>query len=88
MAAAIATYLGFRRDQISDDDVEIMRLAARAEWRVTSLTTSRAGSKSRESRCRTAGSAGAMAGDDNISAARRADYRPEGAEAGPAPSRR
>lgn len=32
MAAAVATYLGFRRDQISDDDVEIMRLAARAEW--------------------------------------------------------
>ena len=32
MAAAITTYLGFRRDQITDDDVEIMRLAARAEW--------------------------------------------------------
>ena len=32
MAAAVTTYLGFRRDEISDDDVEIMRLAARAEW--------------------------------------------------------
>jgi hypothetical protein len=32
MAAAITTYLGFRRDEITDDDVEIMRLAARAEW--------------------------------------------------------
>jgi hypothetical protein len=32
MAAAITTYLGFRRDAITDDDVEIMRLAARAEW--------------------------------------------------------
>lgn len=32
MAAAVTTYLGFRPDQVSDDDVEIMRLAARAEW--------------------------------------------------------
>lgn len=32
MAAAVVTYLGFRRDEIGDDDVEIMRLAARSEW--------------------------------------------------------
>jgi hypothetical protein len=32
MAAAVTTYLAFRRDEVSDDDVEIMRLAARAEW--------------------------------------------------------
>ena len=78
----VTTYLGFRRDQITDDDVEIMRLAARAEWEGQSRTTSRGGSQSRESPCRTTGSAGSMAGDENISAARRGDYRPEGAETG------
>jgi hypothetical protein len=32
MAAAVTTYLGFRRDEISDDDVEILRLAVRSEF--------------------------------------------------------
>ena len=32
MAAAVTTYLGFRRDQIRDDDDEILRLAARSEF--------------------------------------------------------
>lgn len=32
MAAAVTTYLGYRRDEIRDDDVEILRLAARAEY--------------------------------------------------------
>jgi hypothetical protein len=33
MAAAVTTYLGFRRDEIDDDDVEILRLAARSEFK-------------------------------------------------------
>jgi hypothetical protein len=32
MAAAVTTYLGFRRDEISDDDVEILHLAVRSEF--------------------------------------------------------
>jgi hypothetical protein len=32
MAAAVATYLAFRRDQLDDDPDEILRLAARAEF--------------------------------------------------------
>ncbi len=32
MAAAVTTYLGFRRDELSGDDEEILRLAARAEY--------------------------------------------------------
>jgi hypothetical protein len=32
MAAAVTTYLGFRRDQVDDDDDEVLRLAARAEF--------------------------------------------------------
>jgi len=32
MAAAVATYLAFRRDEISDDDDDLLRLAARAEY--------------------------------------------------------
>ena len=32
MAAAVATYLAFRRDQLDDDPEEILRLAARAEF--------------------------------------------------------
>jgi hypothetical protein len=32
MAAAVTTYLGFRRDEVDDDDIEILRLAARAEY--------------------------------------------------------
>jgi len=32
MAAAVATYLAFRRDQLDDDTEEILRLAARAEF--------------------------------------------------------
>jgi hypothetical protein len=32
MAAAVTTYLGFRRDEVADDDVEILRLAARSEF--------------------------------------------------------
>jgi hypothetical protein len=32
MAAAVATYLGFRRDEVQDDHVEILRLAVRSEF--------------------------------------------------------
>ena len=32
MAAAVATYLAYRRDELDDDPEEIMRLAARAEF--------------------------------------------------------
>jgi len=32
MAAAVATYLAFRRDGVSDDDADLLRLAARAEF--------------------------------------------------------
>jgi hypothetical protein len=32
MAAAITTYLSFRRDEIDADPAELIRLAARAEW--------------------------------------------------------
>jgi len=32
MAAAVATYLAFRRDEIADDDDDLLRLAARAEY--------------------------------------------------------
>lgn len=32
MAAAVATYLAFRRDQIDDADSDLLRLAARAEF--------------------------------------------------------
>jgi hypothetical protein len=32
MAIAVATYLAFRRDEISDDPGDILRLAARAEY--------------------------------------------------------
>ena len=32
MAAAVATYLAFRRDQLDDDPDEILRLASRAEF--------------------------------------------------------
>jgi hypothetical protein len=32
MAAAVATYLAFRRDEVDDDDVDILRMAARAEF--------------------------------------------------------
>ena len=32
MAAAVTTYLGFRRDQVDDDDLDILTLAARAEF--------------------------------------------------------
>lgn len=32
MTAAVATYLAFRRDEISDDDDDLLRLAARAEY--------------------------------------------------------
>lgn len=32
MAAAVATYLAFRRDEVSDDDDDLLRLAARAEY--------------------------------------------------------
>ncbi len=32
MAAAIATYLAFRRDSVPDDDDDLLRLAARAEF--------------------------------------------------------
>ena len=32
MAAAVATYLAFRRDQLDDDPEELLRLAARAEF--------------------------------------------------------
>ena len=32
MAAAVATYLAFRRDALGDDDADILRRAARAEY--------------------------------------------------------
>lgn len=32
MAAAVTTYLGFRRDEIADDREDVLRLAARAEF--------------------------------------------------------
>jgi len=32
MAAAVATYLAFRRDEVSDGDEHLLRLAARAEY--------------------------------------------------------
>jgi len=32
MAAAVTTYLGFRRDEVDGDDEEILRLAARSEF--------------------------------------------------------
>ncbi|HEV2059026.1 MAG TPA: hypothetical protein VGR11_06695 [Solirubrobacteraceae bacterium] len=32
MAAAVATYLAFRRDELGDDDDDLLRLAARAEF--------------------------------------------------------
>jgi len=32
MAAAVATYLAFRRDELTDDDDDLLRLAARAEF--------------------------------------------------------
>jgi hypothetical protein len=32
MAAAVATYLAFRRDEVDDDDMDILRMAARAEF--------------------------------------------------------
>jgi hypothetical protein len=32
MAAAVATYLAFRRDEVDGDDADLLRLAARAEY--------------------------------------------------------
>jgi hypothetical protein len=32
MAAAVVTYLGFRRDEVQDDHVEILRLTVRSEF--------------------------------------------------------
>ncbi|MBA3748337.1 MAG: hypothetical protein H0W96_12730 [Solirubrobacterales bacterium] len=32
MAAAVATYLAYRRDGLDDDDADVLRLAARAEF--------------------------------------------------------
>ena len=32
MAAAVATYIAFRRDELGDDDADLLRLAARAEF--------------------------------------------------------
>ncbi len=32
MAAAVTTYLGYRRDEVDADDLEILRLAARSEF--------------------------------------------------------
>ena len=32
MAAAVATYIAFRRDGLGDDDADLLRLAARAEF--------------------------------------------------------
>jgi hypothetical protein len=32
MAAAVATYLAFRRDEVGDADADLLRLAARAEF--------------------------------------------------------
>ena len=33
MANAVVVYLAFRRDEFDDDPEDILRLAARAEWR-------------------------------------------------------
>jgi hypothetical protein len=32
MAVAVATYLAFRRDEMDDDPIDLLRLAARAEY--------------------------------------------------------
>ena len=32
VAAAVATYVAFRRDELADDDSDLLRLAARAEF--------------------------------------------------------
>jgi hypothetical protein len=32
MAAAVATYVAYRRDELDDDDMDVLRLAARAEF--------------------------------------------------------
>ena len=32
MAAAVATYIAYRRDEVDDDDDDLLRLAARAEF--------------------------------------------------------
>jgi hypothetical protein len=32
MAVAVATYLGYRRDEVADDPMDLLRLAARAEY--------------------------------------------------------
>jgi hypothetical protein len=32
IAAAVATYIAFRRDELTDDDADLLRLAARAEF--------------------------------------------------------
>ena len=32
MAAAVATYIAYRRDELDDDDDDLLRLAARAEF--------------------------------------------------------
>jgi hypothetical protein len=32
IAAAVATYLAFRRDEVGDDDADLLRLSARAEF--------------------------------------------------------
>ena len=32
IVAAVATYLAFRRDEVDDDDADVLRLAARAEY--------------------------------------------------------
>ncbi len=32
MAAAVATYLTYRRDELDDDDIDLLRLTARAEF--------------------------------------------------------
>ena len=32
MAAAVTTYIAFRRDELGDDDADLLRLAARAEF--------------------------------------------------------
>jgi hypothetical protein len=33
VASAVIVYLSFRRDELDDDDEEVLRLAARAEWK-------------------------------------------------------
>ena len=47
MAAAVATYLAFRRDQVDEDGEELLRLAARAEFNGTHPRRSRTGWRSR-----------------------------------------